>query len=102
MPDAIFEFAFKPEGGKMPTGVLHRLMDAVARMDGKRLVLTLKEQKRQRSSNQNRYYFGVVVKQITRVFREVGNDMDEAEVHDYLKDEIGKLSRLRSCRTGKS
>jgi hypothetical protein len=90
----VLEIPFVATAGLIPPHVRDRLTQAVSKMDGKRLILTLKEQKRRRSLNQNNYYFGVLVKRITVAFREAGNDMDEAEVHEYLKNEVGKLSRI--------
>jgi len=90
----LLEISFKPEGGKMPTGTLHRLVDAVAKMDGKRLVLTLKEQKRKRSLSQNAYLWSVVYGRIVEVFREAGNNVDAEDVHSYCKEHIGKLKQV--------
>lgn len=88
----LLELPFKPENGKPPTAVLHRLLDAIAKMDGKRLILTLKEQKRRRSLNQNSYYWGVVIPPIVRMFREHGNMVDGQDVHEFLKLRVGKLA----------
>ena len=88
----LLEIPFKPENGRPPTAVLHRLLDAISKLDGKRLVLTLKEQKRLRSSNQNRYYWGVVIPPIVRMFREYGNMVDSQDVHEFLKLKVGKLA----------
>ncbi len=90
----LLELPFSAPDGRIPTAVLHRLIDAVGKLPGKRFVLTLKEQKRKRSLNQNAYYFGVLVKRLTVAFREAGNDMDELEVHEFLKNEVGKLTRF--------
>ena len=81
----LLEIPFKPESGKPPTAVLHRLLDAIYRAGDKRLVLTLKEQKAKRSNAQNAYYFGVVVKTVTAFFREHGNYVDELDVHEFLQ-----------------
>lgn len=42
------------------------------------------------TSPQRRYYFGVVVKEITIRMRELGNDVDEDIVHAFLKSEFNK------------
>lgn len=94
MSDALLEIPFKPEHGKPPTAVLHRLLDAVSLAGDKRLVLTLKEQKRRRSLNQNAYYWGVVVHAVTQMFREHGNYVDPEETHEFLKLRVGKLARV--------
>jgi hypothetical protein len=88
------EFSGLVKDGRLPATVAEKFNDVLRRLDGKRFILTIREQKRRRSLNQNNYYFGVLVKRITEVFRDVGNDMDEVEVHEYLKDEVGKLTRI--------
>lgn len=89
----VIEIRFKPQGGKIPTAALHQLIDAVSRAADKGMVLCLKYATKRRTTPQNAYYFGVVVRDITKAFQEAGNDMDEQDVHEYLKDEVGKLTR---------
>jgi hypothetical protein len=89
----LLEIPFKPENGKPPTAVLHRLLEAISKMDGKRLVLMVKEQKRKQSQNQNAHYWGVVVAAVTQMFRDAGNYVDAEDVHEFLKLRVGKLSR---------
>lgn len=48
--------------------------------EGKDVFVTLKEAKSTRSDNQNRYYFGVVLKIISD---ETGNDVED--LHEYFK-----------------
>jgi len=55
------ELPFLATDGRIPTAIWERLGATVASMPGKRFILTLKEQKRKRSLNQNAYYWGVVV-----------------------------------------
>lgn len=42
------------------------------------------------TSAQRRYYFGVIVHEITRRMIELGNDVDKDIVHEYLKSEFNK------------
>jgi hypothetical protein len=90
----LLELPFKPENGKPPTSVLHRFLDAVSKAGDKRLILTLREQKRRRSLNQNSYYWGVVIPAITEMFREHGNYVDGDDVHEFLKLRVGKLAQI--------
>ena len=89
----LLELPFRPQDGKPPTSVLHRLIDAVAKAGDKPLVLTLKLQKKWRSLSQNAVYWGVVLPPIVAVFREHGNNVDADDVHCYLKDSVGKLKQ---------
>jgi hypothetical protein len=96
----VLELPFQPLDGKIPTAVMHRLLDAVAKMDGKRLILALREQKRRRSLNQNAYYWGVVLPPILQMFREAGNGVDAEDVHTYLKEHVGKLKQVFVTKDG--
>lgn len=89
----LLELPFKPDHGGLPSAVLGRLQAAVVCAVGKRLVLTLKEQKKHRSPSQNAYLWGVVYPAIVAVFREHGNNVDAEDVHDFLKDRVGKLKQ---------
>lgn len=97
----MIELPFTPKDGKIPTAVLHRLLHAVGKASGKRLVLVLKEQKRRRSLNQNSFYWGVVVPAVTGMFREHGNYYDDNDVHEFLKLRVGKLAQNMLMPDGK-
>jgi len=45
-----------------------------------------------RSSEQNRYYWGVVVHEITIRLRELGNEVTPEMVHEYLKARFNKTT----------
>lgn len=94
MASPVLELPFHALAGKIPAPVMHRLLDAVAKMDGKRLILALREQKRRRSLNQNAYYWGCVLPPIVQMFREAGNAVDAEDVHAYLKEHVGKLKQV--------
>jgi hypothetical protein len=90
----LLDVPFKASQGRIPTSVMHRLIDAVSRSGDKRLVLTLKERKRKRSLSQNAYLWAVVYGRIVEVFREHGNNVDAEDVHAFCKDQIGKLKQV--------
>ncbi len=90
----LLDIPFKSVQGKLPASVLHRLIDAVSMSGDKRLVLSLKEQKRKRSLSQNAYLWAVVYGRIVEVFREHGNNVDAEDVHAFCKDQVGKLKQV--------
>jgi hypothetical protein len=55
------------------------------------VVITVRS-KGKRSNEQNRYYWGVVVKEIYFRLKELGNDVTEDMVHDYLKTRFNKVN----------
>ncbi len=80
--------------GRLP-GQVHREFDDLVRsLAGKRVTIKLSLYRKKRSSNQNRYYFGVVVKAITEMFRDQGNNVDADDVHEFLKLRVGKLAQV--------
>jgi len=62
--------------------------------DGKQMpdcdVDVIVKKKGRATSPQRRYYFGVVVTEITNRMIELGNDVDKELVHQYLKSEFNK------------
>lgn len=75
--------------GYVENGVAHMLNKARFLEDMKQfkncdIVFEIKKRGK-RSNRQNRYYFGVVVPEITRRLRELGNDVNSDVVHEYLK-----------------
>lgn len=87
------EFSGQVTCGRLPAAVSEKIAAVIRRMDGKRLVISVREQKRRRSLNQNAYYWGVVVELVTQMFVEAGNSISRDDVHDFLKQHVGKLER---------
>jgi hypothetical protein len=55
------------------------------------VVLTVKVKGR-RSNQQNRYYWSVVVGEITRRLRDLGNDVNIEVVHEFLKSKFNTIN----------
>jgi hypothetical protein len=60
-------------------------------MEGRTVAIILGEWKPPRSSPQNRYFHGVVVKRIHKLFVQHGNDWTTEQVKEFLKEEVGGL-----------
>jgi hypothetical protein len=86
------EYLVRVKDGKIPKKVSEAIRDKLAALEGKTVTIVLGEWKRPRSNKQNAYYFGCVVKRIHEVFVEAGNDVTKEQVHEYLKEYIGKLT----------
>lgn len=91
---AALEFVCPVVGGKLPERDALRIGTAIRHLDGKKVLIALSEVKRKRSDQQNRYYWGVVVKLVTDAFRDAGNMVNAEDVHDFLKQHVGKLSQV--------
>ena len=65
--------------------------EVAARFKGKQIEAIFRKKKKTRSSEQNRYYWGVVVRMVAEGFADLGNpvspdsDEDLHTVHEYLK-----------------
>lgn len=85
---------------------------------GREFTVTFRPATKQRSSEQNRYYWGVVIPAVLQGFRDLGNDLDPGNpehaevVHQYLKarflpprevaDAAGEAHRLPGSTAGLS
>jgi hypothetical protein len=88
------EFTATVESGRLPQAVGRQIAALLRTLDGKQVVISLRERKRRRSLNQNDYFHGVVLPIVWQFFREHGNDVDLEETKTYLKEHVGKLFRL--------
>lgn len=94
------EFPTHVTGGKLPKAVGDKIAALLRSYEGKDVLVSVGERKRPRSVKQSKYWFGVVVRDITLALRELGNNIDEKETHDYLKDDVAKLKRAIVLPTG--
>ena len=88
------QFFSKVEGGHLSPGCRQSIATALKSLDGKFAKITIEERKKNRSLNQNNFYWGVVIPTIVNMFNEHGNNVDAEQVHEFLKDEVGKLSQV--------
>ncbi len=88
------ELQAKVINGKLTADVIKSLSTAISNLDGEIIKITIEKGKKKRSTNQNSYYWGVVVQEALSMFREFGNDVDAEEVHSYLKEHVGKLKKV--------
>lgn len=88
------EFVGFIKEGQFAPVVRDQVANGLKQFEGKRVAVTIKEVKRRRSNSQNAFYFGFVVPPIVAMLRSYGNDVGNDEVHDYLKQEVGKLNRV--------
>ena len=65
--------------------------EVAARLKGKQIEAIFRKKKKTRSSEQNRYYWGVVVRMVAEGFADLGNPISPSSeedlhtVHEYLK-----------------
>lgn len=79
-------------GEKLERDVEH-IGDVLAKYEGKRVVVSIKEAPKPQKPNKRRYYFACIVSAVHQALREAGNIMDEQETHILLKRDVGKLRK---------
>lgn len=99
MPRAL-EFEGIVSNGHLPPPIRSNIMSAIQRMEGKNVAIRISEPSRQRSTRQNRFYWGVIVPMVTQMFVDAGNNVNRDEVHEYLKQYIGKLTIVMETPDG--
>ena len=81
---------FKVEKGKIPLWVIEKLAQAIAGMDGKYMVLALKE--RPRSLKQNKFYMGPFIERFQQYLLDCGQRVSHDDIHAGLRDAHAKNS----------
>lgn len=78
--------------GGLPEASAWRPMLAMLRQfEGQWVSITVRVRRKRRSLKQNRFYFGVILPLAAEFMRDLGNDMDDEEAHNWLKEHVGKL-----------
>lgn len=80
--------------GKVPVSISIAVRDAVAAARGKKLKLTLAAAKKYRTDNQNRFFHGPFIEDVTQVFRNAGNNVNESQVKQYMKELFGLREKI--------
>lgn len=88
------EFSGTVTGGRLPKEMAERIAVVVRSMDGKRLTIAVKEEKKRRTLKANAYLWSGVYPPIVAAFREHGNLVDAEDVHIYCKIHVGKLKQV--------
>jgi len=82
------KFFSKVTNGKLAEGVSITIRDLIAKMEGKNLVITIKEQGKRRSQQQNDFMWGFVIPPIKQMFEDAGTPCTPDDVHAYLKEHV--------------
>lgn len=74
------------EKGSLSIHNRQRLLEWARQYPGKNVVIKFERKGSKRSSPQNRYYWGVVIREITIRLRELGHQwLNDEDVHDMMK-----------------
>lgn len=79
------------EGTLMVQGKARMQKELRETLEGKWVVLTIEKKRKKRTSQQNRYYWGVLIPVARDAFVDAGNwGVTEQEVHEFFKDRFLK------------
>lgn len=79
--------------GRIPEITRKAIAGLIAKVPGKRIKITIALYKRRRSENQNAFYWGVILPMMKDAINEYGNQMNEDEAHEFIKEEIWKHTK---------
>lgn len=80
--------------GKLSDGVSITIRQLIASMEGKNLVITVKEQGKRRSDQQNAFYWGVVIPAVKQMFEDAGTPCTPEDIHSFLKEHVAGMMKV--------
>lgn len=85
--------------GQVSSGILkvsnRRFFDAdLKTMPDCDVNITIEKRSRKRTTQQNRYYWGVVVMLCKRGFNDLGHDLNDEDTHTFLKSKFNALDLI--------
>jgi len=61
------------------------IKDAIATFEGKQIVIKIEKAKKKRSTQQNRFYYGIILPIVQNCLKEAGHVMTNESTHDLIK-----------------
>ena len=85
-------------------GILTRnrnlIKDAIVTFEGKQVVIKIEKFKKKRSTQQNRFYYGVIIPIVQNCLKEAGHIMTSESTHDLIKLKFLKETLFVNETTG--
>jgi hypothetical protein len=76
------------------------IKDAIATFEGKQIVIKIEKSKKKRSTQQNRFYYGVIIPIVQNCLKEAGHIMTNESTHDLIKLKFLKEALFVNEETG--
>lgn len=76
------------------------IKDAIATFEGKQVVIKIERFKKKRSTQQNRFYYGVIIPIVQNCLKEAGHIMTSESTHDLIKLKFLKETLFVNETTG--
>jgi hypothetical protein len=76
------------------------IKDAIETFEGKQIVIKIEKAKKKRSTQQNRFYYGVIIPIVQNCLKEAGHIMTNESTHDLIKLKFLKEALFVNEETG--
>lgn len=76
------------------------IKDAIATFENKQIVIKIEKFKKKRSTQQNRFYYGVIIPIVQNCLKEAGHVMTNESTHDLIKLKFLKETLFVNENTG--
>lgn len=94
-----FEIISEVKNGSL-TRNRNLIKDAIATFEGKQIVIKIEKFKKKRSTQQNRFYYGIVIPIVQNCLKEAGHIMTNESTHDLIKLKFLKETLFVNETTG--
>lgn len=94
-----FEIISEVKNGSL-TRNRNLIKDAIATFEGKQIVIKIEKAKKKRSTQQNRFYYGVIIPIVQNCLKEAGHIMTNESTHDLIKLKFLKEALFVNEQTG--
>jgi hypothetical protein len=94
-----FEIISEVKNGSL-TRNRNLIKDAIATFEGKQIVIKIEKAKKKRSTQQNRFYYGIIIPIIQNCLKEAGHIMTNESTHDLIKLKFLKEALFVNEETG--
>ena len=94
-----FEIISEVKNGSL-TRNRNLIKDAIETFEGKQVVIKIEKFKKKRSTQQNRFYYGVIIPIVQNCLKEAGHIMTSESTHDLIKLKFLKETLFVNETTG--
>jgi hypothetical protein len=94
-----FEIVSEVKNGSL-TRNRNLIKDAIATFENKQVVIKIEKFKKKRSTQQNRFYYGIVIPIVQNCLKEAGHVMTNESTHDLIKLKFLKETLFVNETTG--
>jgi hypothetical protein len=94
-----YEIRSKVKNGTLTRNV-NLIKDAIQTFEGRQIIIKIEKFKKKRSTQQNRFYYGVIIPIVQNCLKEAGHVMTNESTHDLIKLKFLKETLFVNETTG--